>query len=287
MAQIEKDSISGTDTTGHEWDGLRELNTPLPLWWLYTFYACIAFAALWVVLYPALPISGATGLLGWTARGAFPAQQAADSAQREPMMARLRSTTPAAIAADPQLRSYAIAGGRIAFANHCAACHGAGGQGAAGGYPSLADDDWLWGGDIDAIHTTITHGIRNQDSDETRLSMMPVFGNGILTPAQISDVTEHVLALSQRSTNPEAATRGAALFTENCAACHGDGAHGNPEFGAPNLTDRIWLHGAERSQIQASITRPRMGVMPAFNQRLDPGVVNMLAVYVHSLGGGR
>ena len=287
MAQIEKDSVSGTDTTGHEWDGLRELNTPLPLWWLYTFYACIAFAAVWVVLYPALPISGATGLLGWTARGAFPAQQAADAAQREPMMARLRSTSPAAIAADPQLRSYAIAGGRIAFANHCAACHGAGGQGAQGGYPSLADDDWLWGGDIDAIHTTITHGIRNQDDDEARLSMMPVFGNGILTPAQISDVTEYVLALSQRSTNPEAATRGATLFTENCTACHGDAGRGNPEFGAPNLTDRIWLHGAERSQIQASITRPRMGVMPAIGQRLDPAVVNMLAVYVHSLGGGR
>ncbi|WP_353211542.1 cytochrome-c oxidase, cbb3-type subunit III [Rhodovarius sp.] len=287
MAQIEKDSVSGTDTTGHEWDGLRELNTPLPPWWLYTFYACIAFAAVWVVLYPALPISGATGLLGWTARGAFPAQQAADAAQREPMLARLRSTSPAAIAADPQLRSYAIAGGRIAFANHCAACHGAGGQGAQGGYPSLADDDWLWGGDLAAIHTTITHGIRNQDSDEARLSMMPVFGNGILTPAQISDVTEYVLALSERSTNPEATTRGATLFTENCTACHGDAGRGNPEFGAPNLTDRIWLHGAERSQIQASITRPRMGVMPAFNQRLDPAVVNMLAVYVHSLGGGR
>jgi len=287
MAQIEKDSLSGTDTTGHEWDGLRELNTPLPLWWLYTFYACIAFAALWVVLYPALPISGATGLLGWTARGAFPAQQAADAAQREPMMARLRNTTPADIAAEPALRSYAIAGGRIAFANHCAACHGAGGQGAPGGYPSLADDDWLWGGDIAAIHTTITHGIRNQDSDEARLSMMPVFGNGILTPAQISDVTEYVLALSQGSTNPEAATRGATLFTENCAACHGEKGLGNPEFGAPNLTDRIWLHGSQRNQIQTYISRPRMGVMPAFNQRLDPAVVNMLAVYVHSLGGGR
>jgi cytochrome c oxidase cbb3-type subunit 3 len=287
MAQIEKDSVSGTDTTGHEWDGLRELNTPLPLWWLYTFYACIAFAAVWVVLYPALPISGATGLLGWTARGAFPAQQAADAAQREPMMARLRSTSPAAIAADPQLRSYAIAGGRIAFANHCAACHGAGGQGAQGGYPSLADDDWLWGGDLAAIHTTITHGIRNQDSDEARLSIMPVFGNGILTPAQISDVTEYVLALSQGSTNPEATTRGATLFTENCAACHGEKGQGNPEFGAPNLTDRIWLHGSQRNQIQTYITRPRMGVMPAIGQRLDPAVVNMLAVYVHSLGGGR
>ncbi len=287
MAHIEKDEVSGQETTGHEWDGLRELNTPLPLWWLYTWYACIAFAALWVVLYPALPITGATGLLGWTARGAFPAEQAADAARREPMMARLRAATPAAIAADPELRSYAIAGGRIAFANNCAACHGAGGQGSVGGYPSLADDDWLWGGELADIHTTITHGIRNQDSEEARLSVMPSFGAGILTAAQISDVAEHVLSLSQRAGDAAAASRGAGVFAENCVACHGDEGLGNPEFGAPNLADRIWLHGAERAQILAYITQPRMGVMPAFGQRLDPAMVNMLAVYVHTLGGGR
>ncbi len=285
--KIEKDAVSGTDTTGHEWDGLRELNTPLPLWWLYTWYACIAFAAVWVVLYPALPISGATGLLGYTARGALPAQLAAENAAREPMRARIRAATPEAIAADPTLRAFAVAGGRIAFANNCAACHGAGGQGATGGYPSLADDDWLWGGELADIHTTITHGIRNQDSEEARLSAMPVFGSGILTTAQIRDVTEHVLSLTQRATDPAAATRGAAVFTENCASCHGENGAGNPQFGAPNLSDQIWLHGRERAQIMAYITAPRMGVMPAFSGRLDPAMINMLTVYVHTLGGGR
>lgn len=285
--KIEHDSVSGQDTTGHEWDGLRELNTPLPLWWLYTWYACIAFAAVWVVLYPALPISGATGLLGWTARGEMPRITATDRATREPMLARLRTATPEAIAADPALRSYAIAGGRIAFANHCAACHGAGGQGAVGGFPSLADDDWLWGGELADIHSTITHGVRNQDSEEARLSVMPVFGAGILTAAQITDVAEHVLGLSQRQTDAAAASRGQAVFAENCVSCHGENGQGNPQFGAPNLGDRIWLHGGERAQIIAYIANPRMGAMPAFGPRLDPAMVNMLTVYVHTLGGGR
>ena len=227
---------------------------------------------------------------------------AAQAAERLGLAARLHLPAlplPAALNA-PLHRLLTKPGGRSGFAlgvllsalpcgllYAALAAAAASGSALGGALGSLADDDWLWGGDLAAIHTTITHGIRNQDSDEARLSMMPVFGNGILTPAQISDVTEYVLALSERSTNPEATTRGATLFTENCTACHGDAGRGNPEFGAPNLTDRIWLHGAERSQIQASITRPRMGVMPAFNQRLDPAVVNMLAVYVHSLGGGR
>ena len=138
--KIEKDSVSGQMTTGHEWDGLKELNTPLPKWWLYTFYATILFSLVWVVLYPALPISGATGLLGWTARGALPAQQAAERARIEPMMARLRAATPEQIAADPELRAFALAGGRVAFANNCAGCHGAGGQGAPVWVTHLSED---------------------------------------------------------------------------------------------------------------------------------------------------
>jgi len=284
--KIEHDAISGQDTTGHEWDGLRELNTPLPRWWLNTFYACIAFAAVWVVLFPAFPITGATGLLGGTAREALTAELTAERAAREPMMARLRGATPAAIAADPELRGFAVAGGRIAFANNCAACHGAGGQGAVGGYPSLADDDWLWGGDLDAIRTTITHGIRNQDSDDARFSAMPAFAAS-LTPVQITEVTQHVLSLSGRAGDQAAAGRGAEVFAENCVACHGEEGRGNPEFGAPNLTDRIWLHASDAERIRAYIAAPRMGMMPAFGQRLDPAVVNMLAIYVHSLGGGQ
>ena len=286
--KIEKDAITGTDTTGHEWDGLKELNTPLPSWWLYTFYACCVFALVWVVLYPAIPVQGWTGITGWTARGAINGEMETARARTEPMLARLRSATPEQIAANPELRAYAIAGGRAVFANNCAACHGAGGQGARGGYPSLADDEWIWGGDLAAIHRTITHGIRNQDSDEARVSMMPRFGvDGVLTRAQITDVAEQVLALGNRSTDAAMAARGAPLYAENCASCHGERGEGNTDVGAPNLSDRVWLHASDRAGIAAYIANPQMGVMPAFAQRLDPALVNMLAVYVHSLGGGR
>jgi cytochrome c oxidase cbb3-type subunit III len=286
--KIEKDHITGTETTGHEWDGLKELNTPLPLWWLYTLYATIAFAAVWVVLYPAIPVWGWTGITGWTARGAITGELDAARTRTEPMLARIRAASPEQVAADPELRAFAVAGGRAAFANNCAACHGAGGQGARGGYPSLADDDWIWGGELAAIHTTIAHGIRNQDSDEARVSVMPRFlADGTLNRAQISDVTEHVLSLSDRSTDAAAAQRGAAVFAENCASCHGDRGEGNTEVGAPRLNDRIWLHGPDRAAIAAYIANPVMGVMPAFGHRLDPAMVTMLTVYVHSLGGGR
>ncbi len=286
--KIEKDAITGTDTTGHEWDGLKELNTPLPTWWLYTFYACCVFALVWVVLYPAIPVQGWTGITGWTARGAINGEMETARARTEPMLARLRSATPEQIAANPELRAYAIAGGRAVFANNCAACHGAGGQGARGGYPSLADDEWIWGGDLGAIHRTITHGIRNHDSDEARVSMMPRFGvDGVLTRAQITDVAEQVLALGNRSTDAAMAARGAPLYAENCASCHGERGEGNTDVGAPNLSDRVWLHASDRAGIAAYIANPQMGVMPAFAQRLDPALVNMLAVYVHSLGGGR
>src|SRR3954470_5007838 len=171
--KVEKDSITGRMTTGHEWDGLKELNTPLPKWWLYVFYACIAFSVVWVVIYPAIPMSGLRGLSGWAARGAIGPEREVERAKQEPMLARLRAASPAEIAADPTLRAYALAGGRIAFANNCAACHGAGGQGAQGGFPSLADDDWIYGGSFDAIQHTIAHGVRNGADDEARGTAMP------------------------------------------------------------------------------------------------------------------
>jgi cytochrome c oxidase cbb3-type subunit 3 len=285
--KIEKDSVSGQMTTGHEWDGLKELNTPLPKWWLYTFYATIAFALVWVVLYPALPITGATGLLGWTARGALPAQQAAERARIEPMMARLRAATPEQIAADPELRAFALAGGRVAFANNCAGCHGAGGQGAAGGFPSLADDDWIYGGSFDAIQHTIKHGVRANESDDQRGVAMPAFqATGMLTAAQVSDTAEFVLSLTGRSTDAAAVTRGEALYAENCASCHGERAEGNRDLGAPRLNDRIWLYGGDKASVMRSIANSRAGVMPSWQGRLDPATVNMLTVYVHALGGG-
>lgn len=285
--KIEKDSISGQMTTGHEWDGLKELNTPLPKWWLYTFYACIAFSLVWVVLYPALPITGATGLLGWTARGALPAQQAAERARIEPMLARLRAATPEQIAADPELRGFALAGGRVAFANNCAGCHGAGGQGAVGGFPSLADDDWIYGGSFEAIQHTIRHGVRANESDEQRGIAMPAFQTtGMLTPAQVSDTAEFVLSLTGRSTDAAAVTRGEALYAENCASCHSDRGEGNRDLGAPRLNDRIWLYGGDKAAVMHSIAYSRAGVMPSWQGRLDPAMINMLTVYVHALGGG-
>ena len=285
--KIEKDSVSGQMTTGHEWDGIKELNTPMPRWWLWTFYACIAFSAVWVVLYPALPFWGATGLLGWTARGTMPAQHAAERARIEPMLARLRAATPEQIAADPELRGFALTGGRIAFANNCAGCHGAGGQGAIGGFPSLADDDWVYGGTFDAIRHTIRHGVRSNESDEQRGIAMPAFQTtGMFNRAQVSDTAEFVLSLSGRSTDPAAVTRGAPLYEENCASCHGDRGEGNRDLGALRINDRIWLYGGDKPAIMHSIAYSRAGVMPSWQGRLDPATVNMLTIYVHALGGG-
>lgn len=283
--KIEKDSLTGRDTTGHEWDGLKELNTPLPKWWLYTFYATIAFAVVWVIIYPSVP--GWRGTSGWIAREAIVGEVEAANARNAPMMARLREATPAQIAADPEMRAFALAGGRVAFANNCAGCHGAGGQGAQGGFPTLADDDWIWGGSLEAIQQTIRHGIRNTEDDEARTSIMPRFGaDGMLTAAQIGDVAEYVLSMSGRATDQAAAGRGQAIFAEQCVACHGDRGEGNRDVGAPRLSDQVWLYGNTKAQIMAMINNPRMGVMPAWQGRLDPAVVNMLTVYVHSLGGG-
>ncbi len=281
--KIEKDTLSGQDTTGHEWDGLKELNTPLPKWWLWTFYATIAFGVVWMIVYPSIP--GWRGTSGWIAREAIVEEVRAANERNAPMMARLREATPAQIVANDEMRAFALAGGRVAFANNCAACHGAGGQGAAGGYPSLADDDWIWGGSLDEIQHTIRHGIRANESDDQRQSQMPRFGaDGLLTAAQINDVAEHVLSLTNRATDQAAATRGAELFAEQCASCHGERGEGNREFGAPRLNDQIWLYGASKPEVVAMIRNPRVGVMPSWQGRLDPATVNMLTVYVQSLG---
>ncbi len=284
--KIEKDAISGEDTTGHVWDGIKELNTPLPKWWLWTFYATIVFGVVWMVVYPSLPFW--RGVTGWVAREAVVEQVRAAEERNAPMMARLREATPAQIAADPELRAFALAGGRVAFANNCASCHGAGGQGAVGGFPSLADDAWIWGGSLEAIQHTIRHGIRSNESDEMRQSIMPRFGGpeGLLTAAQVADTAEYVLSLSDRATDQAAVQRGATLYAENCAACHGERGEGNRDVGAPRLSDQIWLYGGSKAAIVAMMNNPRAGVMPSWQGRLDPAMVNMLTVYVHALGGG-
>jgi cytochrome c oxidase cbb3-type subunit III len=286
--KIEKDTISGQDTTGHEWDGIKELNTPLPKWWLYVFIACIVWALGYWVFYPSLPgLHGhLNGVLGYTQRNEIRRQLAEADKQKAPYVDKIRAASLDEIRQNPELSGFAVAGGRSAFANNCAPCHGAGAQGAAG-YPNLVDDVWLWGGTLDQIHTTIAYGIRNANPN-TRQSLMPRFGaDNLLTPVQINDVAEHVLNLTGRATDPAAAQRGAAVFTDQCVACHGAAGQGNIELGAPPLNGRVWLYGGDKANIVQTVTFARNGNMPAWSERLDEATIKMLAVYVHQLGGGK
>jgi len=288
MAEKRTDEATGTETMGHEWDGIEELNTPLPRWWLWTFYACIVFALGYTIVYPAWPmIHRATGgTLGWSSRGDFDREMASETRRRSPTMVALAATSIERLPDNPALMQAAVEGGRAAFKVHCVQCHGSGAAGSRG-YPNLNDDDWLWGGDISTIEQTIEHGIRNPDHDKTRFSQMPAFGrDGILTGAQIGDVTAFVRAISRQDKAGAAAARGGTLFAENCAVCHGPGGTGNRTLGAPNLTDAIWLYGGDRESIAATITNARYGVMPRWGEKLGPVTVKMLAAYVHSLGGG-
>jgi cytochrome c oxidase cbb3-type subunit III len=275
-------------TTGHEWDGIRELNTPLPRWWLWLFYATIVWSIGYWVAYPAWPlISGFTpGVSGWNSRSAVATDLAALQTQRSAMMAQLAAATPQDIEAKPELLDFARALGRRAFADNCAPCHGAGGGGARG-YPNLTDDDWLWGGTLKDIQQTIVHGARSGD-DEGRQGSMPAFGrDGILKQDDISAVADYVRSLPGLPTTPGAdLTRGAKIFADNCAVCHGPQGKGNREVGAPNLTDQIWLYAPDKATIMEGIYNGRGGVMPAWGSKLDPATIKALTVYVHTFGGG-
>ena len=277
------DEPTGTQTVGHEWDGIEELDTPLPRWWLMIFGACIVFAIGYVVVYPAIPMrhSATPGMLGWSSRHDFAEQVATEQARRAPMFKAIAATPIEDLPAHPELLRAAVEGGRAAFKVHCVQCHGSGAAGSVG-YPNLNDDDWLWGGDLKTIEYTLTHGVRNPDHDETRQSQMPAFGE-ILKPAEINQLIAHVRHISGRGRENAA---GAALFETNCSACHGLEGKGGREFGAPNLTDGIWLYGGDPAALRQTITYAHGGVMPRWNNRLDPVTIRMLAAYVHSLGGG-
>ncbi len=283
----QKDDITGVETTGHEWDGIRELNNPLPRWWLYILYASCAFALLYWVLYPSWPgvSDHSKGVLGWTRHATLDAEITAAKAKQSAYVEKIAALPMAEVANDPELLTFANAGGRSAFGLNCAQCHGSGAAGGKG-YPNLNDDDWVWGGTLDAIEATIRYGIRSAHP-ETRQNDMPAFGvDEILTAEQINDVAEHVLALSQSATDPAAAERGAPLFAEQCAACHGERGEGNTELGAPKLSDALWLYGGDKADVVASIAAARRGVMPAWIGRLDDATIKQLALYIHSLGGG-
>lgn len=283
----EVDKVSGTETTGHDWDGIKELNTPLPRWWLVIFYGCIAWAIGYWVLMPAWPtLTGYThGLLGYSQRAAVVTALDTLRTQRTAEAADLGKTSLQEIVAAPKLLEFALAEGKSVFGDNCAPCHGSGAQGAHG-YPNLNDDDWLWGGTLPDIQHTITVGVRSTSPD-TRQSQMPAFGrDGILKPEQIGDLTEYVVHLSHRPADAAAIKRAAKLFADNCAACHGPDGKGTRIVGAPNLTDGVWLYGSTRADIRGQIENGRGGVMPSWGGRLAPETIKSLAVYVHSLGGG-
>lgn len=288
MSETEKDSVTGIETTGHEWDGIRELDNPLPRWWLWTFYATIVWALGYAIAYPALPFVGGAseGLLGYSSRASLhEAVAEATSAQAE-QRGKLETLSLDEIRQDPAAFQFAVNGGRAAYAVNCSQCHGSGAAGGPG-YPNLNDDVWLWGGSLDAILATLEHGIRFEQDDDTRYSLMPAFGRDqILGRDQIRTTAHFVRSLSGLTHDPALAATGAPIFEENCAACHKADGSGDREQGAPNLKDAIWHFGSGHDEIYSQIANPRHGMMPGWKGRLDDVTLKQLTVYVHSLGGG-
>jgi len=286
----EIDSHSGVETTGHEWDGIKELNNPLPRWWRFIFWATVLVSIVYWILMPAWPAlpgmqGNTTGVLGQSDRVKVAADVSKMTTERAALSARLALVDAATILKDQSLSQLALSLGEVTFADNCAACHGAGGRGAKG-YPTLADDVWLWGGSLSDIERTIRYGIRSDHAD-TRTSEMPAFGRDeFLPPDQIRDLVEFVTSLSHKEVDAAAVARARPVFEANCASCHGVDGHGDRSKGAPNLTDSEWLYGSDRATLLRTINGPRYGVMPAWASRLDPATVRALAIYVHSLGGG-
>ncbi len=284
--KIEKDDVTGHMTTGHEWDGLKELNQPLPKWWLYVMWASVIWAAVYCILYPSFPgIAGYFhGVVGYSQRDQVDADVAAVLQRRAGAMDRIKALPFAEIRKDPGIFAVAQAAGRITFAENCQPCHGAGGGGNPG-YPALAAGNWIWGGKLDDIYQTVTYGIRSAH-ENTRQSQMPKFGaDGILKPAEIQAVADYVMTL-YGTPGGTAVAEGKKLYAENCVPCHGDAGLGVRETGGPRLASRVHLYGDDRASVLAQLTNPRMGAMPAWNTRLDEGKIKAVTLYVHSLGGG-
>lgn len=275
-------------TTGHEWDGIQEYDNPMPRWWLWTFYITIIWGIGYTIAYPAWPgIKGATeGLLGYSTRAEVAAEIDEVNTRNEAINARLASADLTAIESDPELNGYAKSAGAAVFKTWCAQCHGSGAAGAKG-YPNLLDNDWLWGGDIEAIHETVTAGIRNEDNDLARYSEMPAFGRDeLLEDEQIDQVVNFVMSLSGEPMDASMVTEGATVYADNCSSCHGEAGLGDRDQGAPNLADAIWLFGGSYDDIRETVVNSRFGVMPSWDTRLTEAQIRAVSAYVHQLGGG-
>lgn len=288
MSVIEHDGHTGKPTTGHEWDGIKELDTPNSkiVNWFYaiTFAWCVVY---WILM-PAWPLisSYTPGILGFHQRQVVEQSLVNAAADRAAWQDGFEQLDLGDIAADPELRAIALQAGRVAFGNHCAMCHGTDAAG-RDGFPDLTDRAWLRGGSLDAIHETLRVGI-NSTHEETRFAEMLAFGrDGILERQEILDVVTFVQSLSQEiEGQPDEIERGRAIFEENCASCHGEEGLGGSEIGAPNLTDSSWIYGGDREAIYSSVYSGRRGWMPHWSERLDSVTVKKLTIYVHSLGGG-
>ncbi len=281
------DPETGTETTGHSWDGIEELNTPLPRWWLWTFYATVVWGVIYTILYPAWPmVSGATaGLLGYSTRGEVAAEIARVDLSNVDLTESLVNIDLAVLKDNGELHRFAMQAGRSVFAANCSQCHGAGAGGVvASGYPNLLDDDWLWGGTMEEIAYTVRHGIRNEDDADARFSEMPPFD--WIAEADLDATVHFVRSLSGLEHDAGAAQAGAEVYADNCSACHGERGLGDREMGAPNLADAIWLRGGSHDAILRQLKAPRMGVMPPWQARLGEAEVRAVTAYVHGLGGG-
>jgi cytochrome c oxidase cbb3-type subunit 3 len=257
-----------TETTGHVWDGdLRELNNPLPRWWLWLFIITVAFGGIYLVLYPGL--GNYEGTLEWSARAEHAAEASENARRLEVTLAPYASRDVRELSQD----AVAVDIGRNLFLNNCAACHGSDGGGAPG-FPNLTDADWLWGSDPALVVQTISEG---------RNGVMPAWGE-LLGTGGVEDMLSYVFSLQGRELSAGNKHAGGARFAELCAACHGVDGRGNPALGTPNLADRVWLHGGALTSVRDSIAKGRAGSMPAHGTRLGETRVKLLAAYVLTLG---
>jgi len=287
MASKKRNEETEVETTGHEWDGIQEWNNPLPRWWLWTLYLCIIWGVGYLIAYPAIPLlNGATpGLLGYSTRGEVASEIARFDAANADIEAKLEAADLNTVGDDAELASFSRNAGEAVYETWCIQCHGAGGGGAKG-YPALVDNDWLWGGTIDDIYTTVKHGIRTEDDFDARFSQMPAFGE-FMSEEEIASLVAHVQTISGQDADATLATAGAQLYYDNCASCHGDEGTGDRFQGAPDLTDRIWLFGGDTAALTETIANARFGVMPSWSARDMPeSDIRAVALYVHQLGGG-
>ena len=248
-------------------DGIRELNNPMPAWWVWLFVVTIVFGVAYFIAYPGM--GSFKGTLGWTSQGQYESEIARANARYGPIFARYAAQPIPVLIGDPE----ALEIGERLFRNHCRACHGSDARG-SNGYPNLTDDDWLYGGAPETIVTTITHG---------RIGNMPAMGLAMKNETEIMETAQYVLSLSGREHDEAMANNAATRFASLCAVCHGADGTGNQAVGAPNLTDDIWLHSGRTADIEFQIANGRINQMPAHANLLSQEKIHLLATYVYSL----